>query len=436
MDFKVTPVFEKYNQLFLNKEYRQIVLYGGSRSSKTYQLMISMAIEMMKHPGKRITVWRNEKVTCRATVMVDFKAIVDANPLLGAIFKHNKALGSFTNIRNGATILFEGADNIRKVHGLQQHISIFNEITEFNEAVYLQITQRTEETVFADFNPSKKFWFDRMKFREDTIFIHSSFLDNPFLAQPIINQLKSYEPWETGSYEVVDGDVLYKGKPISDSNQPPPHKKNVREKTADVYMWLVYGLGIGAEKPNKIYRGWQRIAKRDYDALPYEEHFGLDFGMSNPTACVGIKYDGDRTIFIDERIYLPMNVATDPLGSMLHGAYVDIDDLLICDSAKMNMVKALRQENFKAMPAKKGPDSVNLGIEIVQKFNIHVTTTSSNVWEEYGIYSWDLDRYNKPTDKPLKKDDHSMDAIRYVITYLYWWKGLAKHFEMKKAHSN
>jgi len=435
MDFKVTRVFTKYNQIFLNKEYRQIVLYGGSRSSKTYQLMISMAIEMIKRPRLRITVWRNEKVTCRATVMEDFRSVVNSHPLLTTIFKENKAKGTYTNIKNGSIILFEGADSISKVLGLHQHISIFNEITEFAEAVYLQITQRTEETIFADYNPSKKFWFDRMKLRADTVFIHSYFKDNPFLAQPIIDQLLSYEPWLPDSYTIDKGVPKYKDKVITKEYHPPPHPTNIHEKTADEYMWLVYGLGIGAEKPNKIYRGWQSMTKAAYDLLPYDEMFGLDFGTSNPTACVGVKFDGDNTFFIDQKIYVPMSVAGTSLGKLLTAKGVKHDDMLVCDSAKMNYVKTLRQENFKAIPAKKGSDSINLGIEIVQSFNIVVTTRSEDIWEEEGGYSWELDRYNKPTDKPLKKDDHLMDALRYIITYIYWWYGLKSRKDKERAAS-
>ncbi len=426
MDFTTTPVFAKYHEIFQERKYRQIVLWGGSRSSKTYQLMVSMAIEMVKRPGLRITVWRNEKVTCRATVMEDFISVVNSQPLLQAIFERNKSQGSFTNTRNGAVILFEGADNPRKVHGLRQDISIFNEITEFNEQVYLQITQRTSETIFADYNPSKAFWFDRMKLRSDTIFIHSNFEDNPFLSDEIVAQLKSYEPWESGSYEVVDGVPIYNGQPISAFNRPPAHKKNVKEGTANEWMWLVYGLGIGAEKPNKIYHGWKRISRKEYAGLPYEENFGLDFGTANPTACVGVKWDGDNTIFIDEKIYLAMNQSLKPLHELL-GEFLGNDDLLVCDSAKKTYITELRQHGFKAVAARKGQDSVNWGIEVVQSFNIYVTTRSQNIWEEYSTYSWDLDRYNKPTDKPLKKDDHIMDAIRYIITYLYIYYGITKH---------
>lgn len=433
MEFKVTRVFEKFYGIFKARKYRQIVLYGGSRSSKTYSLMQSMVMELLARKDIRITVWRNEKVTCRGTVMEDFRKIIHASPVLNATFIENKAKGSFINKLNGSIIIFEGADSIGKVLGMQQTISIFNEITEFSENVYLQITQRTEETIFADFNPSKKFWFDRMKLREDTFFIHSNFEDNPFLSEEIVKQLKSYEPWESGSYTIEKGVPTYNGKKITKDNQPPPHKKNIEEKTANEYLWLVYGLGVGAEKPNKIYYGWETIPRDMYKKLPYDEYYGIDFGTSSPTACVGVKFDGDNTMFIDQKLYRPQSSANRELSEVLPLVGVTQEMSGVGDSAKMALIEKLRNEGFRIIPARKGSGSVNAGIEVVQGFNIVYTQESEELNEEYQTYSWEVDRYNKPTDRPIKADDHLMDASRYIIHYLYYYLGIVNNKNKKQT---
>ena len=119
-----------------------------------------------------------------------------------------------------------------------------------------------------------------------------------------------------------------------------------------------------------------------------------------------------------------MSLTDSSLPDLLTSVGIEPNDNLICDSAKMNYITDLRHLNFKALKARKGPDSVNLGIEIVQGFIIYVTNTSENIWNEEMGYEWELDRYNKPTDKPIKKDDHSMDAIRYCIHWLYYYFGL------------
>ena len=55
----------------------------------------------------------------------------------------------------------------------------------------------------------------------------------------------AYEPFLPNSYEIVgEKEIYYNGKPIDEKNQPPPHPENVKNGTADLYMWRVYGLGL------------------------------------------------------------------------------------------------------------------------------------------------------------------------------------------------
>lgn len=424
MDFKVTETFGRTAKQYYGNDYRQIVSMGGSRSSKTYSILQMLVLEMVSRKRLKITVWRDTKVTCRATVMEDFKRIIMSDYNLYRKFKENKQLGRFEYLPTGSEILFEGADSVGKVLGGAQDISYFNEVTEFAEAVYLQITQRTAETILVDYNPSKDFWMEKYRLDPETVFIHSTFMNNAFCPPNIVKQLLSYEPWEPGSYDIVDSQVMYKGKPISTENQPPLHELNHRRKTADEYMWLVYGLGIGAEKPNRIYKGWKKITKQVFDSLPYDSYFGKDFGTYNPTANVEVKYDGDGAFYVCPRFYKPLttidvSVSTifkNEIPSMVPGKH-----LVIGDSAKQSYIDLLRDIGYVADGARKGNDSVQAGITILQGFTIYFVEDveySQEFFREYNSYSWELDRYGKSIDKPVKKDDHFMDALRYVITYL------------------
>jgi len=92
--------------------------------------------------------------------------------------------------------------------------------------------------------------------------------------------------------------------------------------------------------------------------------------------------------------------------------------LLICDSAKKAIVDGLANEGFMAIPTIKGAGSVEEGISFMQKLNVFYTNGSRNISAEYDLYSWQLDRYGEPTDIPIKKDDHGMDSIRYLMAYL------------------
>jgi PBSX family phage terminase large subunit len=438
MDMQVTETFERTEEVFneiVNRyeiensknevvepkyRYRQVVSMGGSRSSKSYSILQLLLLEMVSKRNLKITVWRNTKVDCRSTVMEDFQNIIMFDWKIYKDIKENKQTGTFTYVPTGSKIVFEGADNVGKVLGSTQDISFFNEVTEFKKEVYLQITQRTADRIFCDYNPSKNFWLESYRHDEDTVFIHSNFKHNFFCPPNIVKQLLSYEPWESGSYEVDGPNLTHKGKPISIHNQPPPHEKNHKRGTADEYMWLVYGLGIGAEKPNKIYKGWHHITDEEFEDLPYESYFGLDFGASVPTACVEIKYNGDGAFFLRERLYQPLQDLHDSLPTVLKTKVPQIvksKSLVICDSAKESFLDLLKNEGYYAVKALKGAGSIEAGITIVQGFTIYFVPTPNLLFEEQN-YSWSIDKYGKSTDVPLKVDDHLMDALRYGITYL------------------
>lgn len=400
--------------------YRQIVSMGGSRSSKSYSILQLLLLELTSRKNIKIVVWRNLKNVCRTSVMEDFQNIIMFDYNIFKDIKENKQAGSFTYTPTGSKIVFEGADSVGKVLGGTQDISFFNEVTEFSKEVYLQIRQRTADRIFCDYNPSKSFWLESYRFDPETIFIHSTFLHNAYCPPAIVKDLLAYEPWETGSY-VVDGfNLHYQGQPITPTNQPPPHELNTEKGTANEFMWLVYGLGIGADKPNKIYKGWREITEEDFDELAYDSYFGLDFGASNPTACVDVKYDGDGAFYIKEKLYQPLQEIGESLPTVLKMQIPEINkskSYIICDSAKQTYIDLLLNEGFMAIGAVKGGGSVEVGITLIQGFTIYFVP-SPNLKYEYDNYSWQIDRYGKSTDVPFKSDDHLMDATRYVISWL------------------
>jgi len=405
MNIKVTPVFSKLKNHYESKRWRQIVAMGGSRSSKSWSLLQLFAMLLLSRTNLYITVWRNTAKTCRSTVRKDFKNILALDPYLYNSFVENKTEATFTAKLTGSVIVFEGADDIGKVLGLAQDISFFNEVTEFNEDVYLQITQRTAETVFADYNPSKNFWFERFRADSRTIFDHSTYRDNPFCPPEIVKQLNGYDP---------------------------SVKANVDAKTANQYMYDVYCEGIRAEKPNKIYRGWKQIPDDFFAKIPADSYYALDFGLSKPNALVEIKYDGKRSFYVKELLYLPSSDLEMSLSETIDHLYPDIkatSKLLICDSAKQAVIDSLVVDGFYAVGAIKGSGSIDAGIQFVQSAEVFYTVGSRNIETEEESYSFQVDRYGATVDIPDRnQEDHLMDAIRYGIMYLKHLLGI----ELKK----
>lgn len=409
------------------RRFSQVVSVGGSRSSKTYSILQLLYLEMMRRRDLDIKVWRNTKISCKKICLKDFRTIIKSDMSKFHKFKENITDGTVTYLPTGSKITFEGADSIGIVLGAGQHISFFNEVNLISKEVYDQVSQRTEELVICDYNPAANFYLERYRKDEDTVFIYSNFMHNRFCPPNSLKTLLSREPWERGSYEVVGTEIHYKGAVISSENQPPVNKKNKLAGTIDKYLWMVYGLGLGSEKPERIYKNWKPINNADFENIEFESFYGLDFGTASPTAMVEVKYNPvNNSFYLRKKMYSPMEAIDNTLDSHIKRRCPELkkgSSLIIADSAKETYIDILRSNGHNVYGAIKGPGSIASGITLLQWATIYYVE-DSDLEEEYSNYSWKLDLHGNPSDEPVKKDDHLMDAIRYIITYLINWNGI------------
>lgn len=427
MNFEVSRTFDNIWEAIDTKLYRYVINSGGSRSGKTYSIIQIFIIFLMFRKNFQISAYRNLRVDCIDTVGKDVSNILESVPGLREKFTHNKKDATWTCKKTGSVLILAGTEKIHKALGSGNDIVFLNEISEFSKAVFDQLDQRCRELIVIDYNPSKDFWIEIYRENPKAKFLHSTYKDNiQFLTEGIITKLESYNPFEEGSTEVIDSILCYKGKPITARNQPPPHIDNVKNGTADRYMYEVYCLGLGSEKPNRILKGWKKCSDMYFDNLEYKSYFGLDFGISAPTAFTEIKFDGDKTFFIKERLYKPSSEMGMPIYKYLKDIiHVKPRDLIVADSAKSTMVQDLQLGGLFAVPALKGAGSIAKRISQLQSFKVYYTKSSTNLAKEYFEYSYKLDRYGLTTDEvDPRSDDHLIDSASYCISYLVNYLGI------------
>ena len=172
------------------------------------------------------------------------------------------------------------------------------------------------------------------------------------------------------------------------------------------HKWLGEPYNLEA----KIYKDWQVI-----EQIPHEarlERFGLDFGYSNdPTAIVAV-YKYNNGLILDEITYqkgLSNKQIADILNLQTKKA------LAIADSAEPKSIDEIASYGISIMPAKKGKDSINQGIQYVQDQRISVTNRSANIIKEYRNYLWLTDKDGKIINEPSPVWNHTLDAIRYAV---------------------
>jgi len=87
------------------------------------------------------------------------------------------------------------------------------------------------------------------------------------------------------------------------------------------------------------------------------------------------------------------------------------------DPAAASLKIAMRNENLPVVDA---DNDVILGIKTVSKFisgkNIVIHRNCKNLIDQMQSYAWDPKAQARGEDKPIKKDDHSCDSLRYAVT--------------------
>lgn len=353
-----------------NATNRFVVNVGGTRSTKTYSILQCLVVKALQKPYT-ISIVRKSLPSLKLSVLRDFIEIL-TNMNLYNEENHNKTDNSY---RLGESVIeFFSIDDAQKRRGTKRNILYINEANELSYEDFFQLQIRTTDQVFLDFNPSEQFWaVDEVMHRQDCTTIHSTFLDNPFLSDEQVNEIK-------------------------------------RLKETDPDYWNVYGLGLFGGSRKLVYQ-YSII-----DEIPQPAKLiaiGLDFGYSNdPTAVVEVWKWLDE-IYLKELIY-NTGLTNQDIIRELQVLGIDRYTEIVADSAEPKSIEELYRMQFNVKPAKKGPDSVLQGIDILKRHKIFVTKYSTNLIKELDSYKWVIDKNGNTLNKPIDNYNHALDAVRYV----------------------
>tara|TARA_R100000329_G_scaffold35345_2_gene33222 strand:+ start:5905 stop:7074 length:1170 start_codon:yes stop_codon:yes gene_type:complete len=370
LSLKGTVVLQKN----LNASTRIVVNQGGTRSSKTYSLAQLIILKALQEQGKVYTICRKTLPALKGTAYRDFFNILEEHNLYNPN-KHNKS--ELTYKLNNNEIEFISVDMPQKIRGRKRHILWLNEANEFSFEDWVQLSLRTTENIYLDFNPSDPYsWiYDNVMNREDCTFIKSTYLDNPFLPNETIKEIE-------------------------------------RLRDLDSNYWKIYGLGDMAQPTETIFRQFE-IANN----VPNEAQLiaiGMDFGYSNDPTAIAEVYKLNNDLYINELIY-SKGLTNQDIAQKLRELNITRQTEIIADSAEPKSIEELHRQNFNIKGAKKGADSINMGIDILRRFKLHLTKNSTNALNEFKYYKWLTDKNGHIVNKPAtNQQDHIIDAVRYV----------------------
>jgi phage terminase large subunit len=367
--FKRTTSINK----ILSLKRRIKIIQGGTSAGKTFGILPILIDKCAKEKGLEVSVVAETIPHLRRGALKDFLKIMRwTNRYFDDRF--NKTLLRY-EFANGSSIEFFSADDASKLRGARRDILYINECNNVTFESYNELAIRTKREVYLDFNPANEFWVHKeLKDEPDTDFIILTYKDNEALDESIVTQIeKNRDKAATSSYWAN--------------------------------WWRVYGLGEVGSLEGVVFNNWKEI-----DTIPKEAKLigiGLDFGYTNdPTAAIEI-YNYNGTRIINELVYRTGMVNSDIAKILPSGV------IIYADSSEPKSIEEIRRQGKTIKGVTKGADSINYGIDVMQRQDYLVTKQSTNLIKELRSYCWDVDKQGQRMRKPIDHYNHAIDALRY-----------------------
>lgn len=367
--FKRTTATNKV--LGLNNRVK--IIQGGTSASKTYSILAVLINKALSIHGIEISIVAETIPHLRRGALKDFLKIMKWT---GRYIedRFNKSLLRY-EFANGSVIEFFSADDSSKLRGARRDILYINECNNVTFDAYNELAIRTRKEVYLDFNPANEFWVHtELKDEPDSDFLILTYKDNEALDQSIVEQIE---------------------------------KNRDKAKTSSYWAnwWKVYGEGQLGMLEGVVFSNWKLI-----DTIPKEARLlgiGLDFGYTNdPTAIVEVyAYNNQR--IVNEIVYQNGLVNSEIAKRLPKNVIV------YADSSEPKSIEEIRRLGITIKGVTKGKDSINYGIDVMQRQDYLVTNQSVDLIKELRSYIWDTDKTGRRLNKPIDFNNHAIDALRY-----------------------
>jgi phage terminase large subunit len=366
--------------------------YGGAASSKSYSISQKLIIRCCR---EKITVaaCRRYGSTLRNSCFSLFKEILAKWQLTDYV--KIRETDMTIEFPNGSKILHLGLDDEQKLLSinnvgcfwLEESFEIPKEIV---EQINLRMRSKNEnQQIIMSWNPISKnsyiYDFVEVSPPQNSIKLHFTFKDNPFLSQEYIDAME-------------------------DMRVRNPAK-------AKVYYYGEYGVN----PEGLVITNWR---KEEFDALElakqgFEHRCGMDLGWIDPSAVVDTMFDRkNRTIYVFNEFY---KSGCQP--SELAQAIKDMN-LTKCkikvDSAEPRTIQFFRNEGINAEACAKGRDSVKASYMFLQDCLIIVHPRCQKFIMELENFSYIKSKVTgEYTEDTTHEYSHAISACRYAYSDIY-----------------
>ena len=351
-------------------EKRIVVAQGGSRSGKTFNILIYWIYKLLQEEGKTLSIVRKTLPSLKNSVLKDLRTVLE----LFGVFREqdwHKQEGYYQLGKN--VINWFSVDEPQKLRGSKRDYLYCNEANELSIEDWNQLIFRTTDKVVLDLNPSElSCWVYDLEKRDDCFYFKTTWRDNPFVSETIIKELES-----------------------------------LKEKDENLYR--IYSLGERGISTTLVFNKFNTIQRiPEYAKLL---GYGVDFGYNDPSTLIAVYQNGDE-LYFDEKLFV-RNLTTQDFIFKIRETGIQQTDYIYADSAQPQTIEEIRREKFNIRGVNK--KSILHGIDLMKRHKLFITDNSSNILYEFQSYKWKTDKSGNLLDSPEDKDNHTIDSIRYVL---------------------
>jgi len=386
----------EYARLF-DTDWREAAIHGGRGSLKSHTVARVLLTRSMQKKGL-CGCFREYQNSIADSSHALLSGLIDQYKLPN--FKVTN--DSIVNTKTGYSFIFKGLrNNIQSVKSIEGMTEAWVEEAQTISEISLEVLTPTVRL------PGSQIFYtyNRLKDKDP---IH-----NRLVVEGRPNTLVINVNYDTAIKYGWLSDVLYNEMESDRDNRPEIYK----------HKWL----GMPSNLKGQIYKNFQKI-----DAVPNDAKYlgnGLDYGYTNdPTAVIGV-YKWNNAYILDEQEYRTgmknKEIANSIRTHKTEGLKPVNDDgtfegitknVTVSESAEPKSNDDLIDYGITLVPATKGKDSVNNGIQLLQSLEVYYTASSHNIEEEVLNYVWRVDKEDKSLNVPIDAYNHALDAARYKIT--------------------
>lgn len=426
-------IIRKFWPVFNDTEHTHKIITSGRAGTKSSAASIEAVFKIIQDIDGSAVVIRKRHNKLRKTVYKEISRAIARLGLDKRLFKITVSPMEVVFLENGNTIYFTGSDNIDDTKGIIDEskpirLVVIDEVNEFFEqgegedelqnieATFIRGNDDDFQMIYL-FNPPKNpnapvvQWLQKMKLRPDCLHVHVDYREVP-------------EEW-LGKKLIESAEMLRK----IDERQ---------------WRWLWLGQTIGVDELIYYMFSDKHIAKPKAKTYPVIG-VGVDYGQQNATTYQAAGFNADTYKIEGLAEYYhsgreagsqksPSEYAKDLVEMLdgLHKQYKCNLFYIFIDPSAAGLAEEIKRAVKACKYAVKVRDAQNevaLGISRVQKLltfeMLTISPEQKNARKEFGLYEYDKKSIERGQEKPIKINDHCMDAIRYLAMGL--WSSIKRY---------